>query len=152
MLPPAPVTSTTLPARKRCNSGVERFTGARPSKSERSTFTAARGHRAGISLEIDRRIVRIILASLGAGPNVLSADHRRLVQLVDGIARTAEGGPAMSETAGATDRPTGSSVWWSVIILAAFLAILPLGMSLLRTREAMPAGMELSVPRVVFSV
>ena len=33
MLPPAPVTRITLPARKRCNSGVSRLTGLRPSNS-----------------------------------------------------------------------------------------------------------------------
>ena len=49
-------------------------------------------------------------------------------------------------------RPTGPSVWPSVVIVFAFAAMLIVGIRLMRTRDAMPAGNELSVPRTVFSV
>ena len=57
--------------------------------------------------------------------------------------------PAKSETRA---QPAGPSFWPSVAIIFAYAAMVIVGIRLMRTRAAMPAGSELSLPRTVFTV
>ena len=57
--------------------------------------------------------------------------------------------PAKSETRA---QPAGPSFWPSVAIIFAYAVMVIVGIRLMRTRAAMPAGSELSVPRTVFTV
>ena len=48
--------------------------------------------------------------------------------------------------------PTGPSLWPSVVLVFAYAAMVIVCFRLMRTRGAMPAGSELSLPRTVFTV
>jgi trk system potassium uptake protein TrkH len=49
-------------------------------------------------------------------------------------------------------QPTGPSLWPSVVLVFAYAAMVLVCIRLMRTRDAMPAGSELSLPRTVFTV
>src|SRR5687767_5212189 len=59
---------------------------------------------------------------------------------------------AMTEVDPNPERTAGPSIVWSAVLVFVYGAIVAASISLLRTRDAMPAGGELSMPRTVMTV